>query len=68
MHITQSITAVADDGVGGKPYIRIVPCGYLVICEMTSWQVAVRKDPHLPAAVDDNLTTCYTKTPTYLQL
>lgn len=54
MHIT--LTAVTDDGVVGKPYIRIVPCGYLVICEMTSWQVAVRKD---------NLTTCYTKTPTY---
>lgn len=48
-----------------KPYIRIVPGGYIVIGVMTSWQVAVCKDPHLPAAVDDNLTTCYTKTPTY---
>lgn len=65
MHIRQPLTAVTDGGVGGKPYIRIVPCGYLVICVMTSWQVDVHKDPHLPAVVDDNLTTCFTKTPTY---
>lgn len=45
MHITQPLTAITDDGVRGKPYIRIVPCGYLFICVMTSWQVAVRKDP-----------------------